>query len=118
MEGKAPPQWPTRTTVIRTSTDIWKQKYSARDPVKLVCMLYRGAIEATAAARRHLQARAIRERSREILRAYAILRRANPVARTRNIEEIEMLRPRHLLYAYMQTLPPDGECPTNRSAPS
>ena len=43
------------------------------DPVKLVCMLYRGAIEATVAARRHLKAGEIRERSRQIMRALTIL---------------------------------------------
>jgi flagellar protein FliS len=43
------------------------------DPVQLVCMLYRGAIEATAAARRHLKAGDIRMRSKEVMRAHAIV---------------------------------------------
>ncbi len=43
------------------------------DPVKLVRMLYRAAIEATAAARRHLAARQIAERSRQITKAWEIL---------------------------------------------
>jgi flagellar protein FliS len=43
------------------------------DPVKLVGILYRAAIESTAAARRHLAAGNIRERSRQIVRAWGIL---------------------------------------------
>lgn len=43
------------------------------DPVKLVCMLYRGAIDAVRAARRHLQEKDIRQRSRNIMKAYGIL---------------------------------------------
>jgi flagellar protein FliS len=43
------------------------------DPMQLVCMLYRGAIEATAAARRHLKARDILMRSKEVMRAHAIV---------------------------------------------
>jgi flagellar protein FliS len=69
------------------------------DPVKLVCMLYRGAIEATAAARRHLKAGEIRLRSREILRALAILREL-----TRALDpQYEISRPLGDLYVYMQT---------------
>jgi len=72
--------------------------YSA-DPVKLVCMLYRGAIEATGAARRHLKDRQIRERSREIMRAVEILREL-----TRALDpQYEISRPLRDLYAYMQT---------------
>jgi flagellar protein FliS len=70
------------------------------DPVKLVCMLYRGAIDATASARRHLQAGEIRERSRQILRAAAILRE---LARSLNPQYEEISRPLGELYAYMQT---------------
>lgn len=43
------------------------------DPVKLVCMLYRGAIDAVRAARRHLQEKDIRQRSKNIMKAYGIL---------------------------------------------
>ena len=43
------------------------------DPIKLVHMLYRGAAEAVSAARRHLAAREIRERSRQITKAWEIL---------------------------------------------
>lgn len=70
------------------------------DPVKLVCMLYRGAIEATAAARRHLKAREIRERSRQIMRASAILRE---LSRSLNPQHEQISGPLRDLYAYMQT---------------
>jgi len=43
------------------------------DPVKLIHMLYRGAIEAVGAARRHLAAKQIRERSRQVNKAWSIL---------------------------------------------
>jgi flagellar protein FliS len=70
------------------------------DPLKLVCMLYRGAIEATGAARRHLKAREIRERSRQIMRALAILRE---LSRSLDPQYEEISRPLSELYAYMQT---------------
>jgi flagellar secretion chaperone FliS len=69
------------------------------DPVKLVCMLYRGAIEATAAARRHLKAGDIRERSRQIMRAAAIL---HELSRSLDPQYEEISRPLRDLYAYMQ----------------
>ncbi|HEY4361720.1 MAG TPA: flagellar export chaperone FliS [Bryobacteraceae bacterium] len=43
------------------------------DPIKLVHMLYRGAGEAVAAARRHLAAGDIRQRSRQITKVWEIL---------------------------------------------
>ncbi len=43
------------------------------DPLKLVQMLYRGAIDAVAAARRHVVEKNIRERSRSITRAMEII---------------------------------------------
>jgi flagellar secretion chaperone FliS len=43
------------------------------DPVKLVQMLYSGALDATGAARQHLAAGAIRQRSRQIMKAWEIL---------------------------------------------
>jgi flagellar secretion chaperone FliS len=70
------------------------------DPVKLVCMLYRGALDATGAARRHLQAGEIRERSRQIMRAVAILRE---LSRSLNPQYDEIGRTLRDLYAYMQT---------------
>jgi flagellar protein FliS len=70
------------------------------DPIKLVCMLYRGAIDATSAARRHLKAREIQERSRQIMRAHAILRE---LSRSLDPQYEEISRPLGDLYAYMQT---------------
>jgi flagellar secretion chaperone FliS len=70
------------------------------DPVKLVCMLYRGAIEATASARRHLKAREIRERSRQITRTLEILRE---LSRSLDPHYEEISGPLRELYAYMQT---------------
>ena len=70
------------------------------DSVKLVCMLYRGAIEATVTARRHLKAREIRERSRQITRALEILRE---LSRSLDPHYEEISRPLRELYAYMQT---------------
>jgi flagellar protein FliS len=70
------------------------------DPMKLVCMLYRGAIEATGAARRHLKAGEIRERSRQIMRAIEILRE---LSRSLDPNYEEISRPLGELYAYMQT---------------
>jgi flagellar protein FliS len=43
------------------------------DPVKLVRILYRGAIDAVEASRMHLRNGAIRERSRQITRALEII---------------------------------------------
>jgi flagellar protein FliS len=69
------------------------------DPVKLVCMLYRGAIEATAAARRHLKAREIQQRSRQIMRASAILRE---LSHSLDPQYKEISGPLSELYTYMQ----------------
>jgi flagellar secretion chaperone FliS len=70
------------------------------DPVKLVCMLYRGAIEATAAARRHLHLGEIKARSRQIMRTLAIVRE---LSRSLDPQYEEISRPLGELYAYMQT---------------
>ena len=43
------------------------------DPVKLVSLLHRGALEATGAARRHLAKGAILDRSRQINRAWQMV---------------------------------------------
>jgi flagellar protein FliS len=43
------------------------------DPVKLVQMLYSGALDATGAARQHLASGAIRQRSGQIMKAWEIL---------------------------------------------
>ncbi|HML16508.1 MAG TPA: flagellar export chaperone FliS [Bryobacteraceae bacterium] len=70
------------------------------DPVKLVLMLYRAAIEATATARRHLAAGEIRERSRQITRAWRIVRELSRSLDPQAGGEIgaELAR----LYPYMQ----------------
>jgi flagellar protein FliS len=70
------------------------------DPVKLVCMLYRGAIEGTGAARRHLKAGDILQRSREIMRVSAILRE---LTESLDPQYVEISRPLRDLYSYMQT---------------
>jgi flagellar secretion chaperone FliS len=72
---------------------------SGADPVKLICMLYRGAIEATAAARRHLKAGEILERSRQIMRAVAILRE---LSRSLDPHYGQISRPLRELYIYME----------------
>jgi len=50
-----------------------EQDVQSGDPLKLVQMLYRGAIDAVSAARVHLRQGAIRERSRQIGKALAIV---------------------------------------------
>lgn len=50
-----------------------KDEVLSADPVKLVIILYRAAMEAVAAARKHLATGAIRERSREINRAFEMI---------------------------------------------
>jgi flagellar protein FliS len=47
------------------------------DPVKLINLLYHGAVEAVAAARRHLAAGEIGARSRQIVKAWNILHELN-----------------------------------------
>jgi len=71
---------------------------SGADPMELVCMLYRGAIEATAAARRHLRAGDILLRSKEIMRAHAIVLE---LARSLN-PQYEISKNLAGLYAYIQ----------------
>lgn len=69
------------------------------DPVELVRMLYRGAMEATALARRHLRAGEIAERSRHIMRAFAIL---GELSRALDPKYEQISRPLGELYAYMR----------------
>jgi flagellar secretion chaperone FliS len=71
------------------------------DPLKLVLMLYRAAIEAVAAARRHLQQGDIRERSGSITRAMEIV---NELALSLNhVAGGDISRNLAELYAYVQT---------------
>jgi flagellar secretion chaperone FliS len=70
------------------------------DPVQLVTMLYRGALESVSAARRYLASGAIRERSRNILKAWEILNEL-----TRSLDHTQggdLSRKLAELYAYMQ----------------
>jgi flagellar secretion chaperone FliS len=70
------------------------------DPVKLVWLLYRGARDAVRAARRFVEERDIRGRSREINRAWGIVQE---LAGTLNHEKGgEISRRLAALYAYMQ----------------
>jgi flagellar protein FliS len=71
------------------------------DPVKLVRMLYRGAIEAVAAARGHLASGAIQERSRQIMRAWMILRELTQSLDHQQGGDISLQLA--ALYDYMQT---------------
>ena len=69
-------------------------------PVKLVTILYRAAIDCVGAARLHLKAGAIRERSRQITKASEIIREL-----TRSLDHSqggEISRSLAELYAYMQ----------------
>ncbi len=71
------------------------------DPVKLVLMLYRGALEAVGAARKHLAAGEIRPRSKQIVKAWEILQELS-----RSLDHAqggELSQNLGGLYAYMQT---------------
>jgi len=71
------------------------------DPVRLVELLYRGAIDALRSARKHLAEGGIRERAREINRAWGILQElAQSLDHTQGGEISQGLS---RLYAYMQT---------------
>jgi len=70
------------------------------DPVKLVTILYRAATEAVGAARGHLAAGEIRERSRKITKAWEILTQLTLTLDHQKGGEIS--RRLAELYAYMQ----------------
>jgi flagellar protein FliS len=82
------------------SNQYLRQEILSADPMKLVCMLYRGAIEAVRSARNHLRERRIRERSRQITKAYEII---HELARALDPEHAEITLPLAQLYAYMLT---------------
>jgi flagellar protein FliS len=70
------------------------------DPVKLVCLLYRGAIDSVGAARRHLAAGDIAQRSRQIQKAWDILQElVQSLDRARGGELGNRLA---IMYTYMQ----------------
>jgi flagellar secretion chaperone FliS len=88
------------STAYSNQSKYLETEVFSADPVKLVCILYRGAIAATSASRRHLKDRRIRERSREIMRAVEILRE---LTRSLDPQYAQISRPLGDLYAYMQT---------------
>ncbi len=83
------------------------------EPVKLVGILYRAAIEAVAGARRHLLARDIQQRSRSITRASEILNQL--MLSLDHSAGGELSRNLVELYAYMQTRLIDAN--TNQTDP-
>jgi flagellar protein FliS len=71
------------------------------DPLKLVGILYRAAIESVAAARRHIQNQEVRERARKITRASTIINEL--MLSLDHSAGGEISRNLVELYAYMQT---------------
>ena len=71
------------------------------DPVTLVHILYRGAIEAVGEARRYLSAGAVRERSRKVTKAWEIIQELTVSLDREHGGEIS--RRLGELYHYMQT---------------
>jgi flagellar protein FliS len=71
------------------------------DPVKLVQLLYAGAIEAVVAARRHLATGAIRPRSKSITKAWEILMEL--LQSLDHSQGGDLSRNLASLYLYMQT---------------
>jgi len=88
--------------MARTIQDQYlEEEVLGADPLKLVCLLYRGAIDAVRAARRHLAQGSIRERSRQVNKAWGILQElAGSLDREQGGEIGRKLAG---LYAYMQT---------------
>jgi len=89
------------TSMARTVHDRYLEaEVLGADPLKLVWLLYRGGIEAVRTARRHLAQGAIRERSRQINKAWEILLElAGSLNREQGGEISERLAG---LYSYMQ----------------
>jgi flagellar secretion chaperone FliS len=81
--------------------DYLKNEIFSADPIKLVTILYRAGIGAIGAAREHLAAGAIRDRSRQITKAWTIIHElGRSLDRERGGEIGGTLA---ALYAYMQT---------------
>lgn len=77
-------------------------------PVKLVYLLYRGALDSVGAARRYLAAGEIAQRSRQIQKAWEILQElARSLDRERGGELGQQLS---LLYSYMQRRLIEANC--------
>lgn len=86
--------------MIRKTYDQYlRNEVLSADPVKLVGMLYRGAIDAVASARNHLREGAIRERSCQITKALSILHELLRSLDRENGGELAQSLAR--LYAYM-----------------
>lgn len=87
--------------MVRTIHDRYLEaEVLSADPVKLVRLLYLGAIDAVRAARRHLASREIGKRSREINRAWAILQELTCSLDYAQGGDLSVKLAR--LYAYMQ----------------
>jgi flagellar protein FliS len=88
--------------MVNTAYDRYMEaEILCADPVKLVGILYRAAVESVAGARRHLRNGEIRERSRNIAKASGIL---NELMRSLDHSAGgEISRNLVELYAYMQT---------------
>jgi flagellar protein FliS len=85
----------------RVHNTYFETEIMTADPVRLVQLLYRGAMESVAASRRHLAAGAIRERSRQINKALGIV---HELLETLDRERGgEIARNLAGLYAYMST---------------
>jgi flagellar secretion chaperone FliS len=69
------------------------------DPMKLVAMLYRAAIESVQMARRHLAAGEIRERAQKVMKAWRIVQELRQSLDDRGGDLTRSLRD---LYTYMQ----------------
>jgi flagellar secretion chaperone FliS len=86
--------------------DYQSQKIMSASPLELVEMLYRGAVGAVQAARRHLARNEIRERSHKLSKLVAIL---SELSSTLNHEQGgEVSRNLAELYDYIQRLVIDG----------
>ena len=86
--------------------DYQSQKIMSASPLELVEMLYRGAVGAVQAARRHLARHEIRERSDKVSKLVAIL---SELSSTLNHEQGgEVSRNLAELYDYIQRLVIDG----------
>jgi flagellar protein FliS len=87
--------------MVNTNYDTYLEaEVLGADPMKLVHMLYRGAAEAVASARRHLVSGDIRRRSRQVTKCWEILQELN--------QTLDHERGGHIsknlceLYTYMQ----------------
>lgn len=76
------------------------------DPLKLVNMLYRAAVEAIGAARRHLAAGEIGPRSRQIMKAWDIVHELNHTLD--HTQAPELAQALAALYGYIQQRLLDG----------